>query len=615
MLNYTGESEEIKLGILSFSTKCMFWNKENNEWSTNGCLVGVESEPHLTQCLCDHLTFFGSNFFVMPNYVDLSRVSEYFARVKENYVVVVLLSAFFGLYLILLAWAIYADKQAFKKKKMTLLADNHPCAQYFYWLNVQTGHRRGAGTTAQVEFTLVGTEGQSNCRHLTDPDKPLFERGGVDMFLMATPFSLGELESIKLRHDDSGKSPGWYLSKVMIQDMQTRQYWHFLCSTWLSSSKGDGMIKKTFHSAKNNEITSFRNIFQSRTSSGFRDEHIWVSVVDPPRRSPFTRAQRVSCCMCLLLCTMAINIMFWNKPEDQDSPVVFSIGSLQVTWEDIMIGVESGLLMFPINILIITIFRSIRPRLSKQEKQLNGAGQAQRPAAAIDTFYKDMEELMTILSKNQKNKVAPLEKNLESFKDLCVALNSIQELIHLIQGEDDEDDHWGHCSRFILSYLYHLSDILTQVGPRSFPSTEDHQWVQNTLSLLQKKAEAVSATHVPRGPVLAADNKKKSSGCWLPWWFVFVGWFLLLSISGISTFFTLLYGFVYGKESSTQWAISLALSLFQSIFILQPLKVVGVAIFFALILKTVAVEESEEVEWLLKEQREKCKTYSQRSSP
>lgn len=38
-------------------------------------------------------------------------------------------------------------------------------------------------------------------------------------------------------------------------------------------------------------------------------------------------------------------------------------GSLQITWQEIMVGVESGLLMFPINILIITIFRSIRPRI------------------------------------------------------------------------------------------------------------------------------------------------------------------------------------------------------------------------------------------------------------
>lgn len=74
-------------------------------------------------------------------------------------------------------------------------------------------------------------------------------------------------------------------------------------------------------------------------------------------------------------------------------------------------------------------------------------------------------------------------------------------------------------------------------------------------------------------PPCVAREKKKSSSCWLPWWFVFVGWFLLVSISVVSTYFTLMYGFAYGREKSIQWVISLAMSLFQSIFILQPLKV------------------------------------------
>lgn len=78
----------------------------------------------------------------------------------------------------------------------------------------------------------------------------------------------------------------------------------------------------------------------------------------------------------------------------------------------------------------------------------------------------------------------------------------------------------------------------------------------------------------PSPPVMQKKKKKSAMGCWLPWWCVFLGWFLLLSISGVSTFFTLLYGFEYGREKSTKWVMSLGLSLFQSIFILQPLKVV-----------------------------------------
>lgn len=61
----------------------------------------------------------------------------------------------------------------------------------------------------QVTITLLGTEGESEPHHLTDPEKPAFERGGMDMFLLTTHFSLGELQSIRLWHDNSGDHPAW----------------------------------------------------------------------------------------------------------------------------------------------------------------------------------------------------------------------------------------------------------------------------------------------------------------------------------------------------------------------------------------------------------------------
>ncbi|XP_031425132.1 polycystic kidney disease protein 1-like 2 [Clupea harengus] len=598
----------LQVAITIFTSKCMFWDSSNETWSTYGCSVGPKSEPELTQCLCKHLTFFGSSFFVAPTHIDLSRISEYFATVSDNYVVVVLLSCFFGLYLMTLLWACNADRRASRKRKMTLLEDNHACANYNYILNIQTGYRSGAGTSAVVSIALQGTEGESEPHHLTDPDKPVFERGGVDMFMLSTPFCLGELQSIRLCHDNSGGHPAWYLNKVTIQDLQTRKVWHFLCSTWLSSNKGDELIKRTFTPAKKNELASFSNIFQTRTSSGFRDEHIWVSIVDPPRRSPFTRAQRVSCCMSLLLCTMAINIMFWKAPVDQDSPVIVQIGSLAVTWAEVIIGVESGLLMFPINILIITIFRSIRPRLQPPKAQQCATQYQKAPAVTMPTLLKETEDVVNMLSKSPKNQIKPLAGKLQSPADLSAALDVIHSVIHMMQGETETDPHWVHCSHFVLYSLAHLSESLERGGEGAFSCMEEYHCVKSMMGLLLKKAEMVFMSHTTQRPVLVVQKKK--STYWLPWWFVFVGWFLLFSISGVSTFFTLLYGFVYGKELSIQWVISLGLSLFQSIFVLQPLKVIALAIFFALILRQVAVEETEEVEMLLAEQERRRQQYS-----
>ncbi|KAG7235194.1 hypothetical protein INR49_003105, partial [Caranx melampygus] len=586
------------LSITSFMSKCLYWDTDREMWSIDGCRVGEKSTPERTQCLCNHLTLFGSSFFVMPNYVDISRTGELFATVSQNYVVLALLCTFFGLYLITLMWACYADRRSRSKRKMTLLEDNHPGAQYNYLIGVQTSHRKNAGTTANVTVKLIGSDGESEMYNLTDPDKSVFERGAVDMFLLATPFPLGEVQSVRLQHDNSGGHPSWYINKMTVQDLQTRQVVQFFCGCWLSSNHGDGMTKKTFNAAKNNEIASFRNIFHSRTSTGFRDEHIWVSIVDPPSRSPFTRAQRVSCCMSLLLCTMAINIAFWNIPVDEESPVVFQLGSLKITWQEIMVGVQSGLLMFPINILIITIFRSIRPRVISNPKKDDYEENRKPPPVSIPTILKETEEMMFLVSKSPKNQISGPYR-LEYTTDLSFALDRVNELMHLMQGEAESTPHWVHCSRFLLACLCHLLIDLEKLDARHFPSAEEHQYVLNITNLLVRKAEMVFSSHLTYCPPPVRKPKKKSGGCWLPWWCVFLGWFLLLSISGVSTFFTLLYGFEYGKEKSIKWVMSLGLSLFQSIFILQPLKVIGIAVFFALLLKPVAVEESEEIEQVL----------------
>lgn len=80
--------------------------------------VGEKSTLKQAHCLCNHLTLFGSSFFVIPNDVDLSRTSELFATVSKNYVVLSLLCAFFSLYLVTLLWACYADRRSRSKVRL-----------------------------------------------------------------------------------------------------------------------------------------------------------------------------------------------------------------------------------------------------------------------------------------------------------------------------------------------------------------------------------------------------------------------------------------------------------------------------------------------------------------
>lgn len=50
----------------------------------------------------------------------------------------------------------------------------------------------------QVTITLYGLDGEIEPHHLSDPDIPVFERGGVNVFLLSTLFPPGELRSLRL---------------------------------------------------------------------------------------------------------------------------------------------------------------------------------------------------------------------------------------------------------------------------------------------------------------------------------------------------------------------------------------------------------------------------------
>lgn len=162
-----------------------------------------------------------------------------------------------------------------------------------------------------------------------------------------------------------------------------------------------------------------------KTAKDLSDGHLWYSVLSRPPSSTFTCVQRVSCCFSLLLCTMLTSIMFYGIPTDPSEQTMdlgtacshynsvhsrkkkrpafclwcmpfqkdflwyiyiysvnyrnsffimymhihcdlFSLsllpGHFEFTWQQFMIGVQSSLIMFPVNILIVSIFRNTQTR-------------------------------------------------------------------------------------------------------------------------------------------------------------------------------------------------------------------------------------------------------------
>ena len=324
---------------------------------------------------------------------------------------------------------------------------------------------RNSGTSAQVGLILSGEDGDSGVLHLSDhySHKKLFARASISTFSIALPESLGPLITVRLWHDSSGSNPSWFVNQVVVQDLHTEEKWYFICSRWIAVDKGDGEVEATFPVASKPELSAFKYQFYSRVTKNLGDGHLWLSVLTRPPHSPFTRAQRVSCCVCILVTAMLAGAMFYQFGEEDSGPTV-KVGPLRLSVKQLVIGVQSSMIVVPINLLIATIFRNVRMKFND-------------PA----TKYK--------------------------FSD------------------DDEAEE-------------RRNDEAERLAP----------------------------------------------GC-LPHAFVYVAWLLCVLSTLASATFVVFYSIQWGAEVSNQWLTSALVSFVQDIAVMQPLKVISLAIFLALILK------------------------------
>lgn len=64
-----------------------------------------------THCLCNHLTFFGSTFLVMPNAIDVRQTRELFGTFENNPVIVTTVDCLFVAHMLVVIWARRKDAQ------------------------------------------------------------------------------------------------------------------------------------------------------------------------------------------------------------------------------------------------------------------------------------------------------------------------------------------------------------------------------------------------------------------------------------------------------------------------------------------------------------------------
>uniref|UniRef100_A0A2I3LLT2 Lipoxygenase homology PLAT domains 1 n=1 Tax=Papio anubis TaxID=9555 RepID=A0A2I3LLT2_PAPAN len=111
-----------------------------------------------------------------------------------------------------------------------------------YEVKVYTGDIIGAGTDADVFINIFGEYGDTGERRLEN-EKDNFEKGAEDRFILDAP-DLGQLMKINVGHNNKGGSAGWFLSKIVIEDIGNKRKYDFPLNRWLALDEDDGKIQR-----------------------------------------------------------------------------------------------------------------------------------------------------------------------------------------------------------------------------------------------------------------------------------------------------------------------------------------------------------------------------------
>ncbi|XP_067387024.1 polycystin family receptor for egg jelly [Emydura macquarii macquarii] len=586
------------VSISLFNAACLDLDGVQSQWKEGTCTLGPLTSWQRVHCICKvkqhtkrtasrtipssskfNIKFLASKVLVIPNPVDLEK--SLLAKIHKNTVTLLTVLFIFLVYFLLALWAMRKDRiDKVSRDKVIVLPDNDPFDKVCFLITLYTGSRLEAGTTADVFLQLIGQNGTSDIHHLRHPSYPSFLRGGTDTFLLTTKNDLGDIYSLRVWHNNGGSSPNWFLSRVKVENMYTKEFWLFICRKWLALDKDDHVLERTFVVTHPTTPLAKMDYFLINIANDLVDSHIWLSVFAQVVTGSFNRLQRLSCCLAVLLCTLLINIMFFNA--DKNEEVSIHLRYLR----SIIIGIESALVTIPVQMIITALFKY------SQKEPSPGAAQ---------NHPKESSPFMSGNLRNWKERLQKwylAETSAQSENSNCLenssSANDLYSLQHFGKKRKQRTPKMGsNCTisedaaNAIAAEEEKVADTSTAEAKaqqtRLANSNFSNNYAEEKDDNIQKERKPLDI------PFMLFRKRPQITFCW---WCVYVSWVLVIVVAGVSSFFIVLYGLSYGYKTSLEWLLASTTSFFESVLLLQTLKII---LFSAL--STVYPKYCENIPW------------------
>ncbi len=106
-----------------------------------------------------------------------------------------------------------------------------------YTIIISNGDVLGGGTDANVSMILYGTKGNSETIKLNEIIARNAFGAGITDYLKISSKDLGEIEKIKIWHDEKWIGDGWFLNKIVVVNESTKTKSEFPFYSWLDEDE------------------------------------------------------------------------------------------------------------------------------------------------------------------------------------------------------------------------------------------------------------------------------------------------------------------------------------------------------------------------------------------
>nr|NP_001353797.1 self-incompatibility-linked polycystic kidney disease protein-1A precursor [Ciona intestinalis] len=366
--SWTGE-RIVNATVLTYLINCMYWDDDMNNWNNIGCYPNTDHP--VVACECDHFpitslgrssadsshvpTLFASRLIVYPNKIDYDKLSwNLWKEFLKNPVIFCILFFLYSSYLGLWFWAEKADKGSDKEKcSYVEVRDNCPSDNYCYYVTMYVGSGLSSGTECTVAIMLVGTHGHGNAHIIQNWNEEIFNSGSVNSFLITTSRSLGNVIGIRVWCTERRNETRWYLQRIAVRDLETNECCFFLCNAGIANDSHTYFKVATYR-----ELHTFYRLLRFKSENYIRDRHLWTSMftMRPWQGDEISRVERLSSCYQLIFLILLTTLMFYGSSASQYAFEVV-IGSYTLKWSQVAIGLEVGVLCFPLTLVVTSFFR------------------------------------------------------------------------------------------------------------------------------------------------------------------------------------------------------------------------------------------------------------------